>query len=98
MALFGDRSGLPLGFQARRFCGRTEKVAFGHGSTSTWSKEKKPRGCRVSTVPLNVVETGGTQLLSFDFQLRPVGCQQSTSSIFLFLRFKDIVPNHEHRR
>src|SRR5947209_8013894 len=50
------------------------------------------------TVPLNLLETGGTRLTAFDFQLRPVGHHQSQGPVMGLLRFKDLVSKHEHGR
>jgi hypothetical protein len=54
------------------------------------------REYRVGTVPVNCEKQGGTSSVTFDFQLRPVGHHQSRCPCFLSLRFKDIVPIHEH--
>src|SRR5438094_8859364 len=50
------------------------------------------------TVPLNLLETGGTRSTAFDFQLRPVGHLQSQGPVMDLLRFKDLVSKHEHGR
>ena len=50
------------------------------------------------TVPLNLLETGGTRRAAFDFQSRPVGHNRDSDSVSYLLRFKDIVSNHEHRQ
>jgi len=50
------------------------------------------------TVPLNLLETGGTRPVAFDFQSRPVGHNHDSDPVSYLLRFKDIVSNHEHRQ
>src|SRR5206468_12954513 len=50
------------------------------------------------TVPLNLLETGGTRRVAFDFQSRPVGHNLNSDPLDYSLRFKDIVSNHVHRQ
>ncbi len=60
------------------------------------TKKTPPLPC--VTVPLNLLETGGTRRIAFDFQSRPVGHNRSYSPLSYQLRFKDIVSNHVHRQ
>ena len=61
-------------------------------------KIKNPAIAPCVTVPLNLLETGGTRRVAFDFQSRPVGHNRDSDSVSYLLRFKDIVSNHVHRQ
>ncbi len=66
--------------------------------TSTRSGTEKTPPLPCVTVPLNLLETGGTRPAAFDFQLRPVGHNHDSDPVDHLLRFKDIVSNHVHRQ
>src|SRR5438270_11770877 len=73
-------------------------AAVSHCALSQPALQEKTPPLPCITVPLNLLETGGTRWIVFDFQSRPVGHNHSYNPLIYQLRFKDIVSNHEHRQ
>jgi hypothetical protein len=75
---------------------RINTFSLSPGTTLRYKKKTPPVPC--VTVPLNLLETGGTRRVAFDFQSRPVGYNRDSDPVSYLLRFKDIVSNHVHRQ